>query len=581
EFTGFNDITKRIRFGTNLESRGTDGTLILFETAENNYNTVKLFSEINKTVYTCSIATMVYEQMPNSTDFSNFKDVCQGLNMANINGGENYHTQNDAPENVGVVYLSQQGQIVEAIIEKLGSYDLDLLYDAEESAVFFSYLDTTTVVYSHAVSTVLAVIAIVLIVVNVILSAAYRRQNNIGKTVKGIIAIVIGFILSAAAAYACYYLFQLIAVLSGAIDIHMVGTITYSNTVIVIGLSLLALAMTVLTTHFACKWFRIERRDMTRAFAYIHAFLGIVLSFVLADASYLFIFSSIMLMLNELFVTLAKKRDFAACHFELLATALYFPIVIPVIFLATSALGMTMAYVYGLVFAIALFGFGICIAPVCAGLSVPAMIRRKKGSAAGGAVSILVVALVLFLVVSLGSLNASVNLQGKQNIAKLPYDDALVYVENADGSAEYRVYDLNAYSALKKYAPDMEYAGEYYAAAAEKQDFGMNVLATAEGNVLTVKKNAADSLAYVEFRNTDAASFTVDDGITVQTYMFSDMTADTIKLHSDCVITIDGSADVIYKEVFRDFEGLIPAEYANDTEKLHFNLWLEAEFKLG
>ena len=284
EFTGFNDITKRIRFGTNLESRGTDGTLILFETAENNYNTVKLFSEINKTVYTCSIATMVYEQMPNSTDFSNFKDVCQGLNMANINGGENYHTQNDAPENVGVVYLSQQGQIVEAIIEKLGSYDLDLLYDAEESAVFFSYLDTTTVVYSHAVSTVLAVIAIVLIVVNVILSAAYRRQNNIGKTVKGIIAIVIGFILSAAAAYACYYLFQLIAVLSGAIDIHMVGTITYSNTVIVIGLSLLALAMTVLTTHFACKWFRIERRDMTRAFAYIHAFLGIVLSFVLADA---------------------------------------------------------------------------------------------------------------------------------------------------------------------------------------------------------------------------------------------------------------------------------------------------------
>jgi len=554
----------------------------MFETAENNYNTVKLFSEINKTVYTCSIATMVYEQMPNGTDFSNFKDAYQGLNMANINGGENYHTQNDAPENVGEAYLSQQAQIVEAIIEKLGSYDLDLLYDAEESAIFFSYLDITTVVYSHAVSIVLAVIAIIMLAANIILSAAYRKQKNAGKTAKGIIAIVIGFILSAAAVYACYYLFQLVAALSGAIDIHMVGTISYSNTVIVIGLSLLALAMTVLTTHFACKWFKIERRDMTRAFAYIHAFLGIVLSFVLADASYLFIFSGIMLMLNELIVTLVKKRNFAACHFELLATALYFPIVIPVIFLATSALGMTMAYVYGLVFAIALFGFGICIAPVCAGLSVPAMIRRKKGSAAGGAVSILVIALVLFLIVSLGNPNASVNLQGKQNIIKLPYDDALVYVKDADGRAEYRVYDLNAYGALKKYAPQMEYAGEYYAAEGEQRDIEYTVMASAEGNVLTVKKNAVDSLAYVGFKNINAESFTVDDGRTSHTYLFSEMENDAIKLHSDCTVTVNGgSADVEYKEVFLYYEALIPAEYANDSEKLHFNLWLTEKFVLG
>jgi len=256
--------------------------------------------------------------------------------------------------------------------------------------------------------------------------------------------------------------------------------------------------------------------------------------------------------------------------------------VIPVIFLATSALGMTMAYVYGLVFAIALFGFGICIAPVCAGLSVPAMIRRKKGSAVGGAVSILVIALVLFLIVSLGNPNASVNLQGKQNIIKLPYDDALVYVKDADGSAEYRIYDLNAYSALKKYAPKMEYAGEYYAAEGEQRDIEYTVMASAEGNVLTVKKNAVDSLAYVGFKNINAESFTVDDGRTSHTYLFSEMENDAIKLHSDCTVTVNGgSADVEYKEVFLYYEALIPAEYANDSEKLHFNLWLTEEFVLG
>ena len=95
EFKGFDSVASRIKFGTNLESRGTSGTLIMFETSKNNYNTVKLFAEVNKSLFTCSIATMVYDNMPNSTDFTTFKNTYQGLNMANIMGGENYHTQND------------------------------------------------------------------------------------------------------------------------------------------------------------------------------------------------------------------------------------------------------------------------------------------------------------------------------------------------------------------------------------------------------------------------------------------------------------------------------------------------------
>ena len=59
EFTGFDDVLNRVKFVTNLESRGTSGTLIMFETAKNNYNTVKLFSEVNKSLFTCSIATLV------------------------------------------------------------------------------------------------------------------------------------------------------------------------------------------------------------------------------------------------------------------------------------------------------------------------------------------------------------------------------------------------------------------------------------------------------------------------------------------------------------------------------------------
>ena len=587
EFKGFDNIVDRIKFGTNLESRGTNGTLIMFETAANNYKTVQLFSEINKNAFTCSIATMVYDMMPNGTDFSNFKEAYQGLNMANIGGGENYHTQNDAPENVGMTYLSQQAQIVDAIIEKLGSYELDQLYDADESAIFFSYLNLTTVVYNHTATIVLAVIAIILLALNIVLSATYRKQNNAGKTAKATLAIVVGLVLTAGVTYLFYYLFQLIAALFGVIDIHMVGTITYSNVAIVIGIGLTALAVSVLTTHFATKWLKIERKDLTRAFAYVHAVLGIVLSLVLADASYLFIFSGILLLVNELMITLIKKTDFADYHGELLATALYFPIVIPVIFLATSALGMTMAYVYGLVFALALFAVGVCITPLCERFSIRRVVKAikkkdSKVSAAEGALHILACAMIILFVVSVIKPNASVNLQGKQNIAKLPYDDALVYVSDTDGDHEYRIYDLNAYGALQEYAPEMKYSGEYYVGRGEKQNIELKAIATADNGVLNVKKNVEDSLVYLDFKNINAESFTVDDGITTRTYNFEDKDTYSIKLHSECTVTVNGgNADVEYKEVLRDYAELIPAEYANDSEKLHFNLWLTAEFQLG
>ncbi len=581
EFDGFDNIVDRIKFGVNLESRGTSGTLIMFETAKNNYNTVKLFSEVNKSLFTCSIATMVYDMMPNSTDFTSFKEVYQGINVANVNGGENYHTQNDNAQNVGYSYMSQQAQLVDGMIDRLSQYDLEKLYDADESAIFFSYLNLTTVVYNHTSVVILAVIGIILVAANIILSRFYRKQHNFKNTALSIVAVFIGLLLTAAVTYGCYYLFQYIAVLFGNIDIHAVGTITYSNTAIVIGIGIVALAMTALTAHFTTKWFKVTSRDLIRAFAYIHAFMGIVLSFALPDASYLFMFSGLILMANELAVTASKDTDISAYHFELLGTALYFPIVIPVIVLATSALGLTMAYVYGLVFALAIFDIGVCIVPLCKYISLR-RIKKKDVSPAEGALHILACALVLFLAVSLARPNASVNLQGKQNIVKLPYDDALVYVLNAEGESEYRIYDLNAYRALKKYSPEMTFGGEYYAGEGEKQDISHSILSTADKNVLTVKKTDADSLVYLDFVSEGATSFTVDDGTTSNTFEFDESGVYTIKLHSDCTVTVNGGkATVEYKEVLRDYASLIPAEYASDSEQLHFNLWLTEAFSFG
>ncbi len=45
------------------------------------------------------------------------------------------------------------------------------------------------------------------------------------------------------------------------------------------------------------------------------------------------------------------------------------------------------------------------------------------------------------------------------------------------------------------------------------------------------------------------------------------------------MIVNGGSARVQYREVLRDYAALIPDSYTAD-EKLHFNLWLTADFRL-
>ena len=499
--------------------------------------------------------------------------------MANILGGEDYHTQNDNPENVGKVYLSQQAQIVDALIEKLGNYDLSHLYEAEESALFFSYLNITTVIYNHTAAIVLAVICILLLLANIICGIA-KKQKRVKNTAKAFITIVAALALSAGVAYVCYFIFQWIAVLFGVIDAHMVGTIMYSNTAIVIGIGILALAMTVIAAHFSHKWLNIERRDMTRAFAYLHAVLGIALCFALPDASYLFIFSGILFTALELLITLLPEKKIENFHFDLLVTALYFPVVIPVIVLATSALGLSMIYVYAAVFTLALFDLGVAMLPVCRYLSVRMLAKNIKAvSSAEGALHILAVSIMIFLCCSVVKTNASANLQGKQNIVKLPYDDALIYVVNEKGEAEYRIYDLNSVGALKKYSPAMTYTDDgYYVGTGEKKTVENTVLSVIDNGDLKVIKSDERSIVYLEVKSNGATSFTVKDENIEKDYTLKVGEVYTIKLHTDCTISFNGSADVSYKEVIIDCESLIPAEYANDGDQLHFNLWMMDSF---
>ncbi len=580
KFTGFDNLTKRINFAINLESRGTSGTQIMFETAENNYNTVKLFGEVNNNVYTCSIATMIYNEMPNGTDFSNYKEFYQGVNMANIGEGENYHTQNDNPGNIRESCLTQQAQIVNNLLDKLGSYDLDLLYEAEENAIFFSYLNIGDVVYNHAFSVVLAVIGILLLAANIVLSFVNKKKNLV-KSLKAVLTIIIGLALTAGVTYGCYYLFQLIAAVSGNIDFHLIGDISFSNTAISIGIAVLALGITTLAAHFGCRLFKIQPGDIRRVFSYIHIFLGIVLTFVLPDASYLFIFSGLMLMINEIVITV--KPDVEKYHFELLAEALYMPVVIPIIAIATAALGLEMAYLFGLLFALTIFGISSCIAPVCGYFSANAIVRKDKSKPVAGwvgALHIIGASLAIFLCVSLSPYSVHSDLGGGFSLMD---DDALIYSTDGESHYNYCVYDLSAYKALKKYCPEMEFVEYEYGYLAETERLGLDIssLITSEGKKIDIKRAHEDSKISLTFMDATAKSFTIDNGTIAQTVEIPESGYAHILIHSDCTVTVNGgTANAFIAEYIVDYPPLIPENY-NPAEKLHFNLWINKSFELA
>jgi hypothetical protein len=126
----------------------------------------------------------------------------------------------------------------------------------------------------------------------------------------------------------------------------------------------------------------------------------------------------------------------------------------------------------------------------------------------------------------------------------------------------------------------MTYEKEYYVGEGEEKVISNEILSTFENNTLTIKKTDENSLVYLDFSDITALSFTIDDGLeTETTYILPRNGTYSIKIHSDCVVTVNaGSATVSYKEVLRDYEALIPAEYEGDENMLHFNLWLTDTF---
>ena len=124
------DVFDNVGFMINIEARGPWGPVLLFETCPGNQKVIDLYASNAKYPFTYSLTTVVYQFMPNFTDFKVVKDSIPGLNFSTIVDVNHYHTDLDNFSNVSPRSLQHYGAQIVPIAQK---YLTDSAYSDKSS----------------------------------------------------------------------------------------------------------------------------------------------------------------------------------------------------------------------------------------------------------------------------------------------------------------------------------------------------------------------------------------------------------------------------------------------------------------
>ena len=135
------DVFENVGLMINVEARGTWGPVLLFEACPGNEKVLDLYASASKFPFTYSLTTVVYNFMPNFTDFTIVKDSIPGLNFSNIADVNHYHTHLDNFSNISEKTIQHYGEqvlpLAEAYVTGEEYKDVNAM-KAEKDAVNFT-----------------------------------------------------------------------------------------------------------------------------------------------------------------------------------------------------------------------------------------------------------------------------------------------------------------------------------------------------------------------------------------------------------------------------------------------------------
>lgn len=153
---------RSVRAVVNVESRGSSGPSLLFETTPaNTYAVSHVAAEAGRPI-TSSLFSTIYERMPNDTDFTVWKPHATfGVNFATIGTLAHYHTTLDNLDNVDRGTLQHQGDNALAAVAAFMNAP-DLATANEDRSVWFDLFGTMVVRYPEWLARGLAIACLLL-----------------------------------------------------------------------------------------------------------------------------------------------------------------------------------------------------------------------------------------------------------------------------------------------------------------------------------------------------------------------------------------------------------------------------------
>ncbi len=181
----------------NLDSRGTTGPSLLFETSDDNRWLIDIAAASLPRPDTSSLFYTIYKWLPNDTDLTVLRAAgLAGVNFAHIGDVERYHTPLDNFANASAATLGDHGAHVLAMARALAQADLEAPHRG--NAVFFDVFGLGIVRWRDETTPLLAVAA-ALLVAAAIGSALARGTLRPAELFWGVPAGLLALVVSAAA----------------------------------------------------------------------------------------------------------------------------------------------------------------------------------------------------------------------------------------------------------------------------------------------------------------------------------------------------------------------------------------------
>ena len=206
---GNREVFDNVGLVINIEARGCFGPALMFEACPGNEKVLELYADAARYPYTYSLTTVVYQFMPNFTDFTIIKDALPGLNFSTIADVNHYHTDLDNFSNVSPKSIQHYGaQILPVAREYLTSdayMDKDALR-SDKDVINFSIPALGLLTFSKIGYTIFCVVIFVLFLLAFALEGFRGRLKamRVFKTSGIVLASALGvLLLGELYAYAC------------------------------------------------------------------------------------------------------------------------------------------------------------------------------------------------------------------------------------------------------------------------------------------------------------------------------------------------------------------------------------------